>query len=106
MLQVTDLMDDPPEGLHIDGGVAKSEMGMQIQANYLQRELHRAAQTEITGLGAAYLAGIHVGVWEDTSSLWKKDKTFKPTVSQKEAEVKRNEWRKAVKCVISMTSSS
>lgn len=105
VLQVTDLMDDFPNGLHIDGGVAKSDIAMQLQADYMQRALYRAAQTEITGLGAAYLAGLHVGIWEDTKDLWKEDKTFSPSISSVEAEKKQKEWRRAVECVITMTSS-
>ena len=55
--------------------------------------------TETTALGAAYLAGLAVGVWPDRKTLesqWQVDRRFEPAISIDEAEATRALWRRAV----------
>jgi glycerol kinase len=67
--------------LKVDGGAAANDLLMQLQADVLQREVVRSAVLESTGMGAAYLAGLGVGVWQDFSQVkdaWQSSGTFKP----------------------------
>jgi len=67
--------------LRVDGGATGNNLLMQFQADILQAEVVRPNITEITAIGAAYLAGLAVGYWKDIDSLkdqWQIDKTFEP----------------------------
>jgi glycerol kinase len=86
--------DEPP--LKVDGGAAANDLLMQLQADVLQREVVRSAVLESTGMGAAYLAGLGVGVWQDFSQVkdaWQSSGTFKPV---KNREVGYQLWLEAV----------
>ena len=52
--------------LNVDGGASDNNLLMQIQADILGAQLNRPAVIESTGLGAAFLAGLNTGFWEDT----------------------------------------
>ena len=84
--------------LRVDGGASANNDLMQFQADVLGIPVVRPQVMETTALGAAYLAGLAVGFWENQSALasqWKKDAQFSPAASsQTEAQVKR--WDKAV----------
>ena len=84
--------------LRVDGGASANNDLMQFQANVLGIPVVRPQIMETTALGAAYLAGLAVGFWEDQQALasqWRMDKKFSPFASfQTEALVKR--WDKAV----------
>jgi glycerol kinase len=72
---------------------------MQFQADLLGIPVVRPTVTETTALGAAYLAGLAVGVWPDTRSLsaqWKVDRQFEPAMSRDEAAVRMAAWERAV----------
>jgi len=76
---------EPP--LKVDGGAAANDLLMQIQADILQRDVIRSAVLESTGMGAAYLAGLGVGVWQDFSQVkeaWKSSGTFAPIVNRED----------------------
>jgi glycerol kinase len=53
---------------------------MQLQANFSEVEVQRPRNIETTTLGAAYLAGMGLGLWDQSKlkSIWKKDKAFRP----------------------------
>jgi glycerol kinase len=71
----------PKAPLKVDGGAAANDLLMQLQADVLRREVVRNAVLESTGMGAAYLAGLGVGVWQDFSQVkdaWQSSGTFKP----------------------------
>jgi glycerol kinase len=105
-LQVADLL----EGMHkdlgedlselrVDGGASVNDTLMQIQADVLQIPVVRPRVTETTALGAAYLAGLAVGVWRDQAQIgrqWAVDKRFEPRISADEAAGRRATWRRAV----------
>ena len=105
-LQSADLVDamqedagvEVPE-LRVDGGASVNNTLMQRQADLLQRPIVRPAVTETTALGAAYLAGLAVGVWRDRQTLagqWVVERRFEPRISAEEAAATRSEWRRAV----------
>jgi glycerol kinase len=65
--------------LRVDGGATANDMLMQFQADVLDTKVIRPQVTEVTALGAAYLAGLAVGYWtsmEDISGQWKIDRVF------------------------------
>ncbi len=65
--------------LRVDGGATANDMLMQFQADLLDTTVIRPKVTEVTALGAAYLAGLAVGYWssmDDISGQWKIDKNF------------------------------
>jgi glycerol kinase len=85
--------------LRVDGGAAVNDMLMQFQANLLGIPVLRPAVTETTALGAAYLAGLAVGFWENPEQIWsqrKNDTRFEPNTDQNKMSTLRERWRNAV----------
>jgi glycerol kinase len=60
--------------------------------------VRRPRHTETTALGAAFLAGLGAGVWDETglADLWKLDREFEPRMSRDQAESLQSRWRQAV----------
>jgi len=86
--------------LNVDGGAAANNLLMQFQADILGVEVRRAPLLETTALGAAFLAGLHVGVWSrgDLEALCRRAGTaFSPKMSREEADLLCRGWRKAVR---------
>jgi glycerol kinase len=85
--------------LRVDGGAAVNDLLMQIQSDLLGIPVMRPAITETTALGAAYLAGLGVGMWKDVEDLRthaKADRYFTPQMDPKKAAEARARWRNAV----------
>ena len=85
--------------LRVDGGAAVNDALLQYQADILQIPVIRPKVTETTALGAAYLAGLAVGVWPDCESIgrqWQVDRRFEPRVPAERAEELRSRWNLAV----------
>ncbi|HEY5761698.1 MAG TPA: glycerol kinase, partial [Rhodocyclaceae bacterium] len=104
-LQVVDLIDSMSaaglaiDELRVDGGAAANNLLLQMQADLLQRPVLRPQCLETTALGAAYLAGLAVGVWGSTDDIaqhWTLDRRFEPQGSPAQAETMRARWRDAV----------
>lgn len=105
-LQVADLLggmlDDGGfeiQELRVDGGASVNDTLMQVQADVLQLAVVRPKITETTALGAAYLAGLAVGIWPDRDAIarqWAVDRRFEPQISADEAAARRATWRRAV----------
>src|SRR6202171_313483 len=85
--------------LRVDGGAAVMDVLCQFQADLLGIPVRRPRQTETTVLGAAFLAGLGAGIWEDADlkDLWKLDREFEPRMSRDEASALQSRWREAVK---------
>ncbi|MBE0659499.1 MAG: glycerol kinase GlpK [Bryobacteraceae bacterium] len=104
--QVADLLDaiNADSGvnfgeLRVDGGASNNNLLLQTQADLLQRPVARALQTETTALGAAWLAGLGVGVYNGTAELqatWRAGARFEPRISPDQASASMAEWRRAV----------
>ncbi|MEP6534013.1 MAG: glycerol kinase GlpK [Bryobacteraceae bacterium] len=85
--------------LRVDGGAAANNFLMQFQADILGCRIVRPADTETTALGAAYLAGLAVGIWKDQAELesfWKIERVFDPRMSEDQRDTLYASWRKAV----------
>jgi glycerol kinase len=93
----------PMRPLRVDGGAAANDLLMQIQADVLGRKLIRPVLTETTVAGAAYLAGIGVGLWagkKDISKVWGVDREFKVKLSAKRRKARIESWHAAVQRAI------
>jgi glycerol kinase len=85
--------------LKVDGGASANNFLMQFQADILNTRVERPEVIESTALGAAYLAGITVGLWqkEDIVENRKINKIFEPKFDEEKRERLYNGWKKAVK---------
>jgi glycerol kinase len=88
----------PLTTLRVDGGAAANDFLCQFQADVLGVEVLRPSVTETTGLGAAYLAGVGVGLWKsrDLAGRWKLERKFTPAMSDRARETAYEGWRRAV----------
>lgn len=89
----------PIRQLRVDGGAAKNDLLMQFQADLLGVPVVRPRVTETTALGAAYLAGLAVGFWQDEaelSSLWQAERRFEPAMPEARRAALFDDWRRAV----------
>ncbi|WP_320129552.1 glycerol kinase GlpK [uncultured Sphaerochaeta sp.] len=85
--------------LKVDGGLTNSEPLMAFQADLLGIPVVRPLVVETTALGAAYAAGLSIGVWKnmgELSAYWKEERRWKPTMSESIREKKSRLWKKAV----------
>jgi len=85
--------------LRVDGGGTANAFLMQFQADILGVPIQVAAVAETTALGAAYLAGLAVGVWRDTADIarrWRPSKTYEPSMSTDQRETLYAGWKRAV----------
>jgi glycerol kinase len=85
--------------LRVDGGASMNNLLMQLQADLLNRPVIRPKISETTALGAAYLAGLAVGFWENQKELerhWKEDRTFKPAMKSSLRASSINGWNAAL----------
>ena len=86
--------------LRVDGGAVMNDFLMQFQSDILHVPVERPSVNETTALGAAYLAGLAVGFWENKDSVqahWQLDKKFEPQMAEQQRERLFNGWHKAVK---------
>ncbi len=89
----------PIKELRVDGGVSKSRFLMQFQSDLIHCTVCRPSCVETTAMGAAMLAGIAVGVWDDLEelgNLWKAQTAFYPSMEQAKKEKLLSRWHKAV----------
>jgi glycerol kinase len=85
--------------LKVDGGAAANGFLMQFQADVLGVPVERPAVNETTAMGAAFLAGLAVGVWRDTAeiaALWQRDRRFAPAMAMEHRERIVSYWRRAL----------
>ncbi len=85
--------------LRVDGGATANPLLMQFQADILGIPVVAPAITETTALGAAYLAGLAVGIWQtkaDIAAQWQISQQWSPTMSRDEAESRMSRWQIAV----------
>jgi len=104
--QVADVIDAMEQdmgksvsALRVDGGASASDLLMQIQADTLGVTVERPSVLESTALGAAYLAGLAVGVWPDAQALSSRRKVqrrFDSTTTAGARSLRRSKWLCAV----------
>lgn len=89
----------PLSQMRADGGASANGFLMQFQADVLGIPVVRPAVTETTAMGAAYLAGLAVGVWESrerVAALWRTDRIFQPQWSEDQRAERLRQWHRAV----------
>ena len=89
----------PLSQMRADGGASANGFLMQFQADVLGIPVVRPAVTETTAMGAAYLAGLAVGVWESReqiAALWRTDRIFQPQWSEDQRAERLRQWHRAV----------
>ena len=87
------------QSLKADGGASRDSFLMQFQADVVGCSVRRPVIRETTALGAAYLAGLAVGVWKDIGEirkLWACDVEYRPEIGQNEREKLMQNWHRAV----------
>ncbi len=104
--QVADLLDNMEAEsnisigeMRVDGGACANNLLMQIQANVIGRPTLRPVVVETTALGAAYLAGLAVGVWPNINALadnQRIQRKFIPDLDTSQIQVQRTLWDRAV----------
>ncbi len=95
----TESQTDVPR-LKVDGGAAANNALLQFQADLLGIPVERPVVAETTALGAAYLAGLAVGYWENTADLahhWQLDREFTPQLAPAERRRLEQRWHEAVR---------
>jgi len=93
--------------LRVDGGATANNLLMQFQADLLDTKVIRPEITEVTALGAAYLAGLAIGYWkdmDDISGQWKIDRAFEAGKTD-HIEAKIEGWNRAVRAAKSCTGN-
>jgi len=89
----------PIAELRVDGGATKNNFLIQFQSDILGTKVIRPMMIETTALGAAYLAGLAVGFWEDDAAIaaiWKVDQTFEPMRDEASTLKGIEGWQKAI----------
>jgi glycerol kinase len=104
--QVADLMDAmqadaaiPLKELRVDGGAAANDNLMQFQADILGVPVVRPTMTETTALGAAFLAGLGVGLWKQVQAiadLSREERRFEPRLARSQVDIMRERWNEAI----------
>ena len=85
--------------LRVDGGGTANDLMMQFQSDILGIPIERHATAETTALGAAYMAGLATGFWQNTDEIaanWESDRRFVPTMQESEREQLYTDWQRAV----------
>src|SRR5437773_1146217 len=94
-----DVPHPPPATLRADGGAARNDVLLQLQADALGLPVERPAVLEAGALGAAWLAGLATGVWAGTDDLracWRRDRLFDPRLGAAEREERFAAWQRHV----------
>jgi len=90
----------PVAELRVDGGASVNDLLMQFQADLLGIPVVRPKVIETTALGAAYLAGLTVGLYDDLDELaaqWQVERRFLPTMARERAAGLMSNWERAVR---------
>jgi len=90
--------------LNVDGGASLNDFLMQFQSDILNVTVKRPVVSETTALGAAYLAGLAVGYWNDRETIqenWAVAAEYRPQMAEEEREALYRGWRDAVSRTLS-----
>lgn len=85
--------------IRVDGGASMNDLLMEMQAELLQVPVVRSKIAETTALGAAFLAGIAVGIWKDMEEIaekWAAAERYDPAASSSGLRDRLPEWQRAV----------
>ena len=100
------MVEDSGQEIHeirVDGGMVENNWMCQFLADITNNIVNRPQIVETTSLGAAYLAGLHVGLYKSMQQIeqnWQLSRSFKPEISDDERKELYDGWKKAVSCVL------
>lgn len=89
--------------LKVDGGASANDFLMQFQSDMINSVVYRPQCIETTALGAAYLAGLAVGYWDNIDDIkinWQLGASFKPQMSDFDRDVRLKGWKRAVRSAL------
>jgi len=89
-----------PKLIKVDGGMVKNNWFSQFLSDVINIQVHRSKVDETTALGAAFVAGLKIGVFKslkDISKKWKLDKKFRPKIQNRERLKLLNGWSRAIR---------
>jgi glycerol kinase len=92
-----------PSALRVNGGAARNNLLMQLQADVLGIPVERPQTIEASAVGAAYLAGRAIRLWPDLEALrraWRLDRVFQPRWSAAEREERWARWQQIISTAI------
>jgi len=85
--------------MRVDGGITSNELCMQMQSDIMGIEIIRPVIAETTALGAAYAAGLAVGIWSGIDELriqWQTSRQWRPTSTQQSRDEGYRQWKRAI----------
>jgi glycerol kinase len=86
--------------VRVDGGATVNNYLMQFQADILHTSVVRPQITETTALGAAFLAGLAIGFWnniEEVRTYWQKERVFVQAMAEQERSAHQKNWARAIR---------
>lgn len=89
----------PIQQMRVDGGATVNNQLMQFQSDILNTTVVRPVITETTAMGAAFLAGLAVGLWKNTDELqqyWQIDRQFEPELNDEKRSAVQADWQRAI----------
>lgn len=81
--------------MSVDGGMTANDLMMQMQADFMDATIVRKEESEITGVGAAIAAGLHVGYWDSLEEVENKiqiEREFTSQMGSEQRQRKRDRW--------------
>ncbi len=98
-----------PAALRVDGGMVANDWLCQFLADVSAVKVERPCQTETTALGAAYLAGLQIGLFDSLESLeskWQRDAVFEPALDVEIRNGQISRWKRAISMVEQMAATT
>jgi glycerol kinase len=95
--------------LRIDGGMAANDWFAQFLASMLKADVERPVNVETTAIGAAFLAGLHVGLWKDldeVAATWEQERLFSPKMDPAQRRIMIDGWQDAVQRTLTPHAAS
>ncbi|MEJ5115818.1 glycerol kinase GlpK [Gluconobacter cerinus] len=95
--------------LRIDGGMAANDWFAQFLASMLKADVERPVNVETTAVGAAFLAGLYVGVWgslEEVAATWAQERLFSPRMDPAQRRIMLDGWQNAVQRTLTPHAAS
>ena len=89
-----------PKIVKVDGGMVMNNWFSQFLSDIVNVKVLRPKVQETTALGAAFMAGLHIGIYKSLKDIyknWSLDKKFSPKMKNKSRTILINGWEKAVK---------
>ncbi len=91
--------------LRVDGGMTANNWAMQFLSNIIDAPVDRPEVLEVTAMGAAWLAGMHIGLYpemDDFSKGWALERRFQPSMDEGVRITRYAAWKRAVQATLSV----